>query len=63
MVEAAPGAHVTLRGLNVQNAGWELVPVSSTDQSQPEEVRIRGFRVEKKETREEHRTETCEVTA
>lgn len=49
VLEAGPETHVTVRGLKVQNAGWarkELDP--ETDY--PEDVRIRGYTLERKDT-------------
>lgn len=50
-VTAAPGTTVVVDGLRVDNAGWEYVPLSEEEQaSAAEEIRIRGFKIVKKET-------------
>eukprot|EP00271_Cylindrocystis_brebissonii_P023199 TRINITY_DN947_c0_g2_i1.p1 TRINITY_DN947_c0_g2~~TRINITY_DN947_c0_g2_i1.p1 ORF type:complete len:631 (-),score=144.25 TRINITY_DN947_c0_g2_i1:449-2341(-) len=60
VVKAAADAKVILSGLNVANAGWELVPVDSEDPAVPEEIRIRGFKTSPVETAEVVRTEAGE---
>lgn len=41
-----------MSGEKVENGGWELEAVDSSDVSIPEEIRVRGFKVLKKETKE-----------
>jgi UDP-sugar pyrophosphorylase len=47
VVDAAPGEHVSIQHLVVQNDGWVQVPVSDSD---TEVMRMRGFKIEHKET-------------
>ena len=50
-IRTIAGASVTIRGLVVTNQGWELVALSEEEmESAPEELRIRGYRLEKRET-------------
>eukprot|EP00746_Dinoflagellata_sp_MGD_P136207 gnl/MRDRNA2_/MRDRNA2_70176_c0_seq2.p1 gnl/MRDRNA2_/MRDRNA2_70176_c0~~gnl/MRDRNA2_/MRDRNA2_70176_c0_seq2.p1 ORF type:complete len:985 (+),score=187.28 gnl/MRDRNA2_/MRDRNA2_70176_c0_seq2:25-2955(+) len=49
VVKASPGARVILRGLRVVNEGWVLEPTN--DSESDEVLRIRGFKVNKKDTR------------
>lgn len=62
VVKTAPEAKVTLSGLKVENEGWVLDPIDSEDTSIPEETRVRGFKVLKKETKEVVVTEAAEKT-
>jgi UDP-sugar pyrophosphorylase len=60
VISAAPGATVSVKGLKVQNKGWEWKELASGgegDASVPEELRIRGFEVAKHETMEVFITE------
>jgi len=52
VVRAAPGARVTLRNLEVSNAGWSIARAAEADQADDELTRMRGFVVRKHETRE-----------
>eukprot|EP00898_Chlorokybus_atmophyticus_P004496 jgi/Chlat1/5047/Chrsp33S05056 len=52
ILKAAPGAKVHVAGLNVSNGSFEFVPVDFNDESQPEEFRVRGFKVARKENEE-----------
>jgi len=45
-IVAAPGARVRVEGLTVRNRGWDWVPLGDGEEA-AEEVRIRGFRVER----------------
>ncbi|KXZ48443.1 hypothetical protein GPECTOR_28g853 [Gonium pectorale] len=51
VVRAVPGARVKLGGLTVENAGWVWQPLAEGEAA-PEEERIRGFKVVRKETKE-----------
>ena len=51
VIRAASHSYVTIDGLNVQNAGWVLNELDPTVEY-PEEVRIRGYTMEKIETAE-----------
>lgn len=51
VVRAAPGAKVAIRGLKVQNAGWEWRPLAEGEAAKEEEA-IRGFRVVRNATAE-----------
>lgn len=51
VLRAGPDSHVTVDGLQVSNAGWELQELDG-DQDYPETVQIRGYTMNKKETRE-----------
>mmetsp|Transcript_13425 Transcript_13425/g.32803 ORF Transcript_13425/g.32803 Transcript_13425/m.32803 type:complete len:805 (-) Transcript_13425:652-3066(-) len=51
VVRAVPGAKVTVGALKVANAGWVWFPLKDSDPA-PEEERIRGFKVVRKETAE-----------
>jgi len=51
VLRAGPDSHVTVDGLQVSNAGWELQELDD-DQDYPETVQIRGYTMNKKETRE-----------
>jgi len=52
LVRAVDGAHVIIRRLRVANAGWPLVPLTAdVAAAAPDSVRIRGFRVDKREQR------------
>jgi UDP-sugar pyrophosphorylase len=48
-IEAGPDSHVTVDGLKVQNAGWELQELDPKLEY-PEEVQIRGYTMSKRET-------------
>lgn len=53
VIRACPGANVVVNGLRVQNDGWSFVPLSDEElAAAPEEIRIRGYRVDKKATME-----------
>ena len=43
---------VVLEGVKVENKGWMLVPIDHTDDSIPEEIRVRGFKVVKEESKD-----------
>lgn len=43
VVKAVPGAKVTIKGLNVKNNGWSLVPLQSNE-NVPDSLKIRGFK-------------------
>jgi len=47
-VRAAPGCKVTLANMTVKNDGWATVDVNPDDEKQAEELRIRGFKNEKR---------------
>ena len=50
-IQTVAGARVIVRGLVVTNQGWELVALSEEDMAAArEELRIRGYRLEKWET-------------
>lgn len=49
IIEAGPDCHVTVDGLKVNNEGWELQELDPKI-DYPEEVRIRGYTMNKKET-------------
>lgn len=51
VIRAGDDSHVTVEGLKVRNEGWELQELDP-DQDYPETVRIRGYTMNKKETRE-----------
>lgn len=51
VVKAVPGAKVVIRGLKVANKGWEWVALDEAEKA-PEELKMRGFKVVKHETRE-----------
>jgi len=52
VVKAAPGCSVTLKDLTVENAGWEIIPLTEAEkQTVSEELRIRGFKVVKHEAK------------
>ncbi|CAI5464578.1 unnamed protein product [Closterium sp. Yama58-4] len=50
-VKAGRGMTVVLEGLQVSNRGWPIVQVDPEDQEVPEWVRIRGFRIDRRECR------------
>jgi UDP-sugar pyrophosphorylase len=53
VIRAAPGAHVRVARARVRNAGWAIVPLSEAEAAAASEAaRIRGFRIEKRDTRE-----------
>eukprot|EP00815_Leptocylindrus_aporus_P005842 CAMPEP_0116068674 /NCGR_PEP_ID=MMETSP0322-20121206/11812_1 /TAXON_ID=163516 /ORGANISM="Leptocylindrus danicus var. apora, Strain B651" /LENGTH=721 /DNA_ID=CAMNT_0003555851 /DNA_START=60 /DNA_END=2225 /DNA_ORIENTATION=- len=63
VVTAAEGCKVTIRGLNVANDGWDFIDVSEEDMKSgdvPEEISIRGYTLDKKDTTEYHVTEPGE---
>ncbi len=45
MLQAGPGAHVAVKGLKVDNQGWEWAALPEDSASEAEELRIRGFKV------------------
>ncbi|CAG9466321.1 unnamed protein product [Pedinophyceae sp. YPF-701] len=45
--DCAPGVRLEVTGLTVKNGGWGLTNVDSNDNSEPEELRIRGFKLDK----------------
>lgn len=47
VIEAVEGAHVTVRGLTVENRGWQAVAAPA---GTPEAIAIRGFVFERRET-------------
>ena len=49
IIKACPGAHVTVKGLKVENKGWKWVPCG---EDADEIDRLRGFVVKKEETKE-----------
>ena len=52
-IQADPGVRLTIKDLTVENAGWTWKPVSDSDgNTSSEEEAMRGFTVEKHETRE-----------
>jgi UDP-sugar pyrophosphorylase len=52
VVRAVPGARVTIRRLAVRNAGWALTALSPEEAAAAAPpVRIRGFRVDRREAR------------
>ena len=51
VIRTGEDTHVTVDGLSVKNAGWELVPLDPK-QEYPEDVRIRGYTMKKTETAE-----------
>ena len=52
VVRAVAGACVRIKGLKVKNAGWEFVALGAEDDdTAPEELKIRGFKVLKHEER------------
>lgn len=52
VVRAGEGAEVEIRNLRVRNDGWRFVPVDQDDESVPQQLRIRGYRMEKRSQRE-----------
>ena len=50
VIQAGDESHVTVDGLKVKNAGWEVEELDP-DKDYPETVRIRGYTMNKKETR------------
>ena len=56
VLEAGPETHVTVRGLKVQNEGWERQELDGA-QDYPERVRIRGYTLARKGTAEYRLTE------
>ena len=51
VIRAGEDSHVTVDGLKVVNKGWELVP-NDPNKEYEEQVAIRGYTMEKHETRE-----------
>jgi len=51
IIRAGSDSHVTVDGLKVENAGWELEELDP-NKDYPETVRIRGYTMNKKETQE-----------
>jgi UDP-sugar pyrophosphorylase len=51
VIETGDDSHVTVDGLSVANLGWDLEELSP-EADHPESVRIRGYTMNKKETRE-----------
>ena len=56
VLQAGPETHVTVRGLKVQNDGWERQELDP-HQDYPERVRIRGYTMVRKATAEYRLTE------
>ena len=50
MIRAVSGAKVTVKGLEVENGGWEWVPLVYGEEASEEE-KMRGFTVVKHSTR------------
>eukprot|EP00743_Colponemidia_sp_Colp-15_P001621 GILK01001770.1.p1 GENE.GILK01001770.1~~GILK01001770.1.p1 ORF type:complete len:591 (+),score=105.00 GILK01001770.1:58-1830(+) len=48
VIKAAHGAKVTVKSLNVENAGWQFVPLES---NVPEYLKIRGYSLQKNDAR------------
>jgi UDP-sugar pyrophosphorylase len=59
VIRAEQGCHVTVDGLKVQNAGWEFVkiPDGANLDDIPESVHIRGYTIDRKESKEYHISE------
>lgn len=51
IIRSGEDTHVTVDGLHVHNAGWELVELDPSVEY-PEHVRIRGYTLAKRETKE-----------
>ncbi|KAL9249693.1 UDP-sugar pyrophosphorylase-like protein [Drosera capensis] len=60
VVHSVDDAEVTVRGL-IRNKGWILENVDYKDTSEPEEIRIRGFKINKMEQLEGNYMEPCEI--
>uniref|UniRef100_A0A7S0YY33 UTP-monosaccharide-1-phosphate uridylyltransferase n=1 Tax=Hemiselmis tepida TaxID=464990 RepID=A0A7S0YY33_9CRYP len=50
-IRAVSGASVTVRSLTVRNDGWAVRAATQQEQDDDEMVRMRGYKVDKKETR------------
>ena len=51
-IDVADGGSLTIRSLTVRNAGWQFVALSDAESASAEEATaIRGFRIERTETR------------
>jgi hypothetical protein len=48
VLQAGPGAQVAVKDMRVDNQGWEWQELGEGAASEPEELRIRGFRVIKR---------------
>merc|ERR1719193_1721663 len=48
MVRACSGAQVVLKNMTVKNEGWSVQDVGADDEKVEEELRIRGFSVERR---------------
>lgn len=49
-IEAAPGATIYVKSLQIENEGWRMEQLSSSEQSDPttsEVERMRGYRIQK----------------
>ena len=42
---------VAVSGVKVENKGWVLEAIDHTDENIPEEIRVRGFKVVKEDTK------------
>lgn len=51
VIKAEPDSHITVDGLQVDNLGWSLEELDA-ERDYPEAVRIRGYTIDMKETRE-----------
>ncbi|KAL3695224.1 hypothetical protein R1sor_009300 [Riccia sorocarpa] len=47
LLRALVGSKVNIQSLRVSNDGWKMIPVDWTDNSVQEEIRIRGFKLER----------------
>ena len=56
-------AQVVVSGLKVQNKGWVLEAIDHTNESIPEETRVRGFKVIKEDTKNIEATEGEKVVS
>lgn len=53
VIKAAPGVKLAVKGLKVSNAGWSFSPLTEEEaKTVPEELQIRGYKVERTETLE-----------
>lgn len=61
VIHAGDESHITVKGLQVKNKGWEFLELGDGTDA-PETVRIRGYTMAKKETLEYHITEPGRFT-
>lgn len=52
VIRAAPGAKVVVKSLRVKNAGWQIEEASDAECQADEMMRMRGYKVDKKEAKE-----------